>query len=345
MKRLLQIFVLSITISSPVLAQDHYANINKSLFVLPNQLAMSQANLAYGRDGGPTSNPANLPLDSTSVVSLSYGGFWNNTFSTSVINYATSLSETDGFGISLGYLHVPDIMDTRGLTVVDDRLIEFDESHVTYSTASELYLTFGYGKRFRPAPNLMLSTGFAIHALRRRLLEETGYGIGADLGATLHFLSNGVRLSLLADDIATNYIYWDDSYHDQSLPHLRFGVGWQKEFPYIHGRLTAAYQSPDLLQNEGVRILYDDELDRVEVTEKGKYLDSFSALFSGGRYGMEYFIRDIVALRVGLHSGKISFGGGLNLFDRAFGVDFGHVSSLGSDLPGTYIVSLSYCLK
>ncbi len=342
MNRLLYIFFFSITIFSRAFAGDYYANINKFLFVQPSQLAMAQANLAYGRNAGPAANPANLPLDSTSEISLSYGGFWGNAFSTSVINYVTSLSKSDGFGVSMGYLHIPDIMDTRGLSTTDDDKIVWDESDVSYETSSELYLTFGYGKSFRPTSNLAISAGFSIHALRRRLLEETGYGIGADIGATAHFLQTGWRLSVLADDISTNFIYWDDTYYDQTLPHVRLGVGWQKEFPYIHGRLTAAYQTPDLLHNEGIRVLHDKELDKIEVREDGKYLDDISYLFTGGRFGFEYYIRNIVAMRVGFLAGQVSFGGGVNLFDNSLGIDFGYV---GSDLPATYILSFSYRMK
>ncbi|MFP4417611.1 MAG: hypothetical protein ACLFSB_10105 [Chitinispirillaceae bacterium] len=309
---------------------------------------MGHANLAYGRDGGPTSNPANLPLDSVTDIALSYGGFWGNAFSTSVISYATSLSENDGFGVSLGYLHVPNIKDTRGLTILEDNTIVYDESDISYETTSELYLTFGYGKSFKLNSKYILSTGLALHAQRRRLLEDenngtqVGYGIGADIGATLHFLRNGFRLTVLADDITSNYIYWHDDYHDQSGPHLRLGAGWRKSIPYIHGRFTVAYQTPDLLQNEGIRVLHDEALDRIEVTEDGKYLNDISALFTGGRFGLEYVVRNIFAIRVGVNAGNVSFGGGLRLFDQMLGIDFGYTSS---ELPGTYILSLAYRLK
>jgi hypothetical protein len=109
--------------------------------------------------------------------------------------------------------------------------------------------------------------------------------------------------------------------------------------PYLYGRLTLAYRTPDLFGNEGQVEVSGSERDAEPVLES--LTDSRGTLFFRGNYGMEYVVSEVLALRVGYDFGTMrpGFGGGLNLFSRALSFDF---SYLLSDLAGTYQVGATW---
>lgn len=324
----------------------YYSNANRSLFVMPTFSASAGSGLAYSYDGAATSNPANLALGATRELSASYAGFYFNTFSTSVVSYAAPVGEQSGIGASVAYLHLPGIEDTRGLEQEDapgDSVPWpiYDDSKVETGMMSEVMVNVAYGRVFELRPALSVAVGGALHAIRRRLLEVHGYGIGMDLGTTVALERTGLRVSALLEDATTNYLYWDSDYKDIGLPHFRMGVGWRRELPYLYGRLTLAYRTPDLLGNEGVsgQTERGSASDAEPVSES--LVESRGALFFRGGYGLEYVVSEVLALRVGYDAGVLrpSFGGGLNLFSQALSFDF---SYLPSDLAGTYQVGATW---
>ncbi|MBD3316166.1 MAG: hypothetical protein GF344_10290 [Chitinivibrionales bacterium] len=330
----------------PATGGDPYSNTNRSLFVLPSFSALAGSALAHSYDGSAMSNPANLSLDSSREISVSYAGHYLNTFSSSVISYATPIGRGSGIGVSLAYLHLPDIEDTRGLETEDvlhDSLPwpVYDNTRIRMESMSEVMVNVAYGRAFDLRPGIKLAVGGAVHALRRRLIEVMGYGIGLDLGTTLEFERPGIRFSLLMEDVTTNYLYWNSKYKDFGPPHVRLGIGWRRELPYIYGKLTLSYRTPDLLGNEGVTgvEVHGTERDTEPVSES--FTQSRGALLFRGGYGLEYVVSEVLALRVGYDIGimRPSFGGGLNLFSRALSFDF---SYLMSDLAGTYQVGATW---
>jgi hypothetical protein len=205
-----------------------------------------------------------------------------------------------------------------------------------------MFLNIGAGYTFVLSQKVHLAAGAALHCQRRRLIDWTGYGIGADAGLTFHFTKTGIRLSLLFDDLTTNYIHWSASYHDNSLPHARFGFGWRKDLPYIYGSISLMYKTPDLFSNEGVEYNFlsgDQGVDAVP--ENYSLRERPSLLFTAACMGFEYNIYRVFTIRAGVDEIKrIHFGAGVNLFSQTLPIDFAYM--VAGDLPGTYAVSVGY---
>jgi hypothetical protein len=323
-------FMILVIISIP-LAGDYYSNINKNLFVFPQYLSLGGSNLSYSRDGTQLNNPANLPLESWSRISLAYSGYFDNSFSTSTASFVAPINKNIGIGLATGYLYIPDIEITSDMNI--DEFIY----NPSYSSSSELFLNVSIGYKIIKHSKMILSVGAAFHCLRRRLIDWTGYGIGVDIGSTIFFNKPGIRFSLLIDDITTNYIHWSSNYHDNGMPHIYTGLGWRKEYPYIYGSIGLMYKSPDLLTNEGVM----SNSRKSKLPEKTTIKEDPLSLIKYGCYGFEYIIQKIVTLHLGFDELKrTSFGGGLNLLNQSLSFDFAYIVSY--DLPGTYSLSSSY---
>ncbi len=327
----------------PLDAGDYYSNANKAIFVFPQYSALGGSPLAFSRDGSPMSNPANISLESARALSLSYSGYFDNTFSTTLASFVTQIKDNIGAGVFAGYIYIPNIEITEGFDVYPDTDIPiYDESKLTYESSSEVFMNFSFGYTILSTANISATAGASFHCQRRRLIDWTGYGIGLDVGTTVELPRAGVRFSLLLDDITTNYIRWSSDYHNNALPHARLGIGWQREIPYIYGKIRIMYKSPDLLGNDGVGYIFlgDDEKE----PEKQSVKDEPGLVFTAAAYGVEYTVQKIVALRVGLDESKrLFFGAGINLFKRSLFFDFSYMVS--NDLPGTYSLSMGYHWK
>jgi len=329
--------------------KNYYADDYRGLFLLPQSSAQSNADLAFLRDGTPQTNPANLALDSTAEVSLGYAGFYQNAFSTSELSYVTSIGKDIGFGISVGYLFDPNLAYTDSLLTQDSVPI-YDSTRIRYYTESELFFHAGIGRKFTVVKGVEVSAGAALNAQRHSLPPYHGYGIGCDAGVTVILPDAGVNVGLMCENITTNYMRWTDTYSEAAYQHLHLGIGWKKEIPYIYGRIQLQHRSLDLLANEGVNGVADSSVvngineDTVISVPTVKRFDKHPLyLLLNGTYGVEYTIRDIVALRVGLplggYSGDVSFGGGVKLLNRRLKIDFAYLSH---DLGRTYHMGMTY---
>lgn len=339
----LQILIINILLLiSVVSARDYYTSSNKPLYAFPEFSSLGGSALAFSRDGSPLSNPANIPLDMRNSMTLAYTGFYQNCFSTTLASLVTHLNEHIGIGTYIGYLYIPDIEVTADFELDSDENPIYDPSLLSIKTSSEIFFNFSFGYKFILSPAIVASVGASLHCQRKRLIDWTGYGIGIDAGATLELQKPGLRFSLLIDDISTSYIHWSSDYHENGLPHARLGLGWQKEIPYIYGRISVMYKSPDLFSNEGVGFNYfSEKAGNIIEPEKHNVKDNPVLLLSSGSYGFEYLIQKYVALRVGLDEPKrIFFGAGVGLFRRSLFFDFTYMVSY--ELPGTYSLSTSY---
>ena len=342
--RIETIFIFSIFLITCITAQDYYSNLNKQLFTFPKHTSLGGSALAFSRDGTPLSNPANIPLDPLSTISLAYSGYFENTFSTTLSSFITRFTKNLGVSMFAGYLFVPDIADNHNFDIDEvsgDPI--YDPSNINYESSSEFFIHFGIGYAIISTKKMNIAIGGALHCLRRRLINWTGYGIGLDLGTTFELKKPGIRFSLLFDDITTNYIHWSSDYHDNSLPHARVGLGWRKEVPYIYGRLSFMYKSPDLFSNEGVGYnLASAKTGNISEPQEHNVKKDPSLLLTSGSYGLEYLIQKVVALRFGVDDTKrIFFGAGVNLFSQSLLFDFAYM--VPYELPGTYSLSISYC--
>jgi hypothetical protein len=327
-------------------AASSYSSSNNDVFVVPGDAALGAANLTFSRAVTGECNPGNLALDSNSEVILAYAGYYLNTFSTAVASFSTAINKNSGLGFSINYLNVPNIENTNYLqtdvTSTGDTIPIYDPVQIKMVSSSDIIVNVSYGYNFFLANGVNVGVGGLLHGLRRRLptatSEVVGYGVGLNAGAVVTFKQAGVRLALLVRDLTTSYTYWSGSFAENSLPKLHAGIGWRKDIPYVYGRFMVVYQSPDLLGHSGVSLSYDQDLDTVNVVEGASFSENPLFFVTAGHYGLEYLIRNVVAIRAGFHSGKVSFGGGISPIN-SLSFDFSYAIS---DLPGTYAVSMMY---
>lgn len=323
-------------------ASELYADANRQIFYFPAQAGLAYSDLCFARDGAPNSNPAALAGGTGTELKISYTGYFRNTHSSSVLSYVTPLERAGVVGVSLNYLYVPGIIDTRAGgwdTTSDGIVIVPPESEWEYATSSEIFAHAAYAYEWG-FDRLVLSAGVGLNVLRRRLLEWTGYGIGLDAGMQVTFPRSGVRAGLLVENLTTMYMNWSESYDETAPLHARVGVGWRREFPYVYGALQVTYTTPDLLGNEGVNGSdYLSEGDSAEAPVEMHLPEDPQLLFSGN-YGIEYTIAKIVSVRVGLANvRRFTFGAGVALLDQRLLLDFAYLTH---QLSGSYAFSVGY---
>ncbi len=335
------IIILSVLISSGYADTrgSMYSDINDELMNSPHSEAMAGSDLSMSSGALPSSTPANLAFDSLSTISLSYANYFQNSFSTSLLSFTTSAGENLGYGITAGYVYVPQIEITENADTNGSGDPVYDPEIVS---CSSIFFRIGLGGKTRIRESMDLAFGGALNGRRTRLPDYRGYRIGMDLGAKMFFSKPGVSLAVSAENLISDVVKWSDSYKEVVYSHLRIGLGWEKDFPYIYGRLRIGYTTPDLLSNEGINYIGEDELGGDVSIEKPEYLKLYrkpSLLITAGKYGLEYTIMSRLALRGGLTQGKFSFGAGILLFGGKAGLDFSYSAAA---LAGTSQVSLTY---
>jgi hypothetical protein len=322
---------------------NYYADINRELLVVPRSSAMAGADITFFRGSSPLSNPANLANDSVKEASLTYASYLQNTFSTCGVSFLGPIDSRSSFGISMGYVLIPDIKIT-------DAANPFVYPSRT-ETSSDLFFRAGYGRKVVSFNDrIHLQAGIAINAERRNLIDWTGYGIGTDFGADVVFSDYDAVLGVVVENITGSYTHWSSNYKEFSYPHMRVGLGWQPEFSYIYGKLTACFLSSDLLTNEGMNSFVDDSMqvssDTYEnslrhTTPYFKRIYTNPLMLFSGRYGVEYTIMNTVAFRIGYNASimNFTFGGGLNLLQNRAGIDFAYLSN---ELAPTYKICMNF---
>jgi hypothetical protein len=317
----------------------YYANVSDELMITPVSAAMAGSDLSIGTGTSVESTPGNLPFDSLNRLSLSYAGYYNNSFSTSLLTWSGQPGHNLGISLLAGYVYIPDIWDTRQSSTTESG--ELSEAKIKVYSASKILFRAGIGRRFTLTPNIALGVGIAANAKRIRL-PSLGYGIGLDAGLKTLFPRPGISLALQVENLTSSYIYWSKSFKERSFPHLRAGIGWERTFPYIYGSLRISYATPDLLANEGINSVSYGLTDNDNVIETLDHQEVYkkpSLLVSQGKIGFEYTILRTVAFRVGLANGKLGFGAGLRLMEERAGLDFAYVTHA---LAGTYQLSAHY---
>ena len=336
-----KIFLLILIVAGLIKAREwnFYSDINKGLIITPRSEALAGSDLSLSSGDLPTGTPANLPFDTMSSITLSYSNYFQNAFSTSVLSYIGHIGKQTGYSIAIGYIFIPDIEIIDDIdTSVSGELI-FPEKIKTTS-CSDIYIRVGFGNKFISGGAVECSWGSALNAQRTRLPDYNGYGIGIDAGMKLLFVKSGMSSSLALENLISSTV-WSSSYRESAHPHLRAGLGWERDIPYIYGELRVGYTSPDLFSNEGINLVktYDEEGEEIEKLEFHDLYKRPSLLILGAKFGIEYIIMDRVAVRFGLAQGKFSFGGGINLFSQRAGVDFSYSNHV---LAGIYQISMKY---
>lgn len=316
-----------------------YANLTDELLVPPISAAMAGSDLSTGSGVSVESTPGNLPFDSLNHLSLSYAGFYGNTFNTSLVSYQGRAGNNFGVSMLLGYVYVPNIVNTTASDSTEDGALR--ELKTSYFSASRIIMRAGVGRLFTLTRNITLGAGVALNAKRIRL-PETGYGIGMDAGVKVLFNDPGISVAMQLENITSSYTYWTKDFQERAYQHCRVGVGYERYFPYMYGSLQVNYASPDLFANEGINSYTSEKTENdnyIETPKQEEIYDNPALLATMGRYGIEYTIMNAVSFRGGLFNGKAAFGAGLHLLNNRAGIDIAYITHA---LAGTYQLSVNY---
>ncbi|MEO0086500.1 MAG: hypothetical protein ABIK90_00270 [candidate division WOR-3 bacterium] len=142
--------------------------------------------------------------------------------------------------------------------------------------------------------------GFNMKIIYRNIYTHSGFGGGIDFGFSL-IPEKDILLGLRVRNITSSPIIWSDKKIEKIKPNLAIGIS--KNF----GALTLAYEG---------------EL-------------SLNKLPDNNSFGLEYKIKELIALRVGFYHHCFSFGFGINY--RSIYLDYGYETKkyLESDLPAS----------
>ncbi len=226
------------------------------------------------------------------------------------------LSDTDGSGVlqDVGRDGVPGTHDDgEGDGILGPgEYVLVDEGSVQFRSNTDLALLLTYARPFSNTLNI----GVNAKLLRQQLIDNSNFGIGADLGVlwTPHaWLSVGLRVA----DITTTQLSWDTGKRETVAPSTRVGVAVLREVPRLHGVVTIAADANTTYEGPvGAQL------------EAGKTATDFSI-------GAEYWYNRALALRVGNAHGQ--FAGGAGVRWTRFGVDYAFVGH--TDLDTTHRIS------
>lgn len=223
----------------------------------------------------------------------------------SFTNYAMRVNGSDAFGVSWIRMGVDDIPrtsfeDTNVNGVLGDYLDANDngvkdpgEYYLDRPIIAEMFnntddaLLLSYARRVLGR----VSVGGNLKYIRQALYQNRGTGWGVDLGLVADIVA-GLSTAILVQDATGTRIQWDtdDKPTFTRSASFRWGAAYQRQLPYI-GRFAA---SLDALRGQG------------DVDGEGG---------SGWQlhYGLEYWLLDIVALRIGSADTKFAAGAGIQL--------------------------------
>lgn len=221
------------------------------------------------------------------------------------VGYVQQIEGIGNLGISWIRLGVDDIPHTTFVDVNDNgRLGDFldkdgdgvkdpgewyiDRPEVAgYFSNTDNALLISYARQVHPS----LSIGGNLKLLRQSLFENSGNGFGLDIGLMLKPL-DGLHIGAMLADATGTQIRWDtdDAPVFTRDRRFRFGLSYRISFPVI-GRGTVSVD----LETARKDIETDGESERVF------------------RFGGEYWLFNVVALRIGAEGTKLATGAGIRL--------------------------------
>lgn len=332
--RKISLFIIVCVVVSFAAETSFYTNTNRLLFVSPTYTALGGSNVLTSSEPLPVTNPASIIGTKRKDLFVGFNNYFKNSHNSTVLSGVVPLSEKQNVALSVGYLYVP----------VDSVSASLDQNGIPYDyviktkTSSELYINAYYAHTLLTYSKGALTVGGSVHFNRRRLIDWSGYGIGLDIGVVNAF-TNGVTLGLHINDVTTQFMHWSSDYKELGKPicfaAFAFETGSKHE-------LALSYKTPDLFGNSGLgrtdkgSTIFDEEVGYISVKS-----DPLK-LLSHASYGVAGTFNKRLILRAGFSDArKLSFGGGVKLFER-LGIDFAYARQ--SDLGGTYTVSSTYSL-
>ncbi len=202
------------------------------------------------------------------------------------------------------YLSIPDIFDTRnawndanndGIPDPD----EIDYSEITEFNDTEIAIFLNGA--IRKQENLFL--GFNVKYLRKSFADFSANGLGTDFGL-VYIPVERIRLGLNCKDITGSFLLWNTGTKEFILPKIRTGVTFIANFFFI--------------TESRVNLSIDAEF-RADHRQRAAQI-SYKSINADLHWGMEYWFKEIIAVRFGSNTGALSAGLGISY--KGINVDY-----------------------
>lgn len=232
-------------------------------------------------------------------------------------------------GLSIIRLGVDDIPDTRNagvdingnVTYDPNQFSRIDPSRVTYFNAADWAFLLSYAKM----ESEVFSYGANVKIIRRELGDNGATGVGFDVGVWYRPFEE-LMLGANAQDITTTFLAWDTGTNELISPTLKLGSAYILEA--FGGRFVPALDLDLRFENRRYAAM-------VHVGPVSMDVHS----------GLEYQIRDLVALRIGYSDVKqLTFGAGLHFPKLSIDYSFAKFDGI-NQLGNTHRISLLFTLE
>jgi hypothetical protein len=214
---------------------------------------------------------------------------------------------------------IPDTGDEgEGNGVIDDNE-RIDPNQVFYFNSAEyaVYLSYGIQKSDR------FLYGGNVKVLKKGIGENSAWGMGFDLSC-LWIPYPNLNVGVNLQDVTTTLLVWDTGRQEAITPTSKIGVAYLWESSKIAGQIIPAFDMDIRFENRRYSAQYN--LGPV----------SFDLHF-----GMEYRLKNLLAVRMGLDTGRFTTGVGIKL--PKLNVDYAFLSH--NDLGDTHRISLILTLE
>ncbi|MBI5805694.1 PorV/PorQ family protein [candidate division TA06 bacterium] len=319
MRKTLKLLLALSLIAAPALA-DKYTGEFLSFGMGGRALGLGGAYVSIADDGFSSYwNPAATALSSHQMI-FNHSSNFDGLLTYDALGYSRPI-KNGGIGLIFVRLSIKDIpytnnalldLNSNGVMDPGERL---DYDLITDIQDAESALFLNYSRMYRQD----VFWGANLKLVNKSLGSNSAWGIGLDAGV-LSRLPHDLRLGLNLQDITTTYLAWDTGKKEVISPAARLGLSW----------------NPNFAGNKALTISagFDVRFERRRAASQ-YYLGNLSA---DSHYGLEYVLKQRLALRLGSDLGRLAAGAGLKLgrfnFDYAYlgSQDLGNSTRLSASL-------------
>ena len=283
-------------------------------------LGMGGAYISLADDGFASYwNPAATALSSHQLI-FNHSSNFDGLLTYDALGYSHPV-KNGGLGMVFVRLSI------KGIPYTNDALVDLngngqmdpgerlDYGRITNIQDAESALFLNYSRMYRKD----VFWGANLKLVNKSVGSNSAWGAGLDAGI-LALLPHSLRLGLNLQDITTTYLAWDTGEKEIISPAARMGLSWNPSFA---GNKALTLSAGFDVRFEGRR------------SASQYYLGNLSA---DSHYGLEYVLKQRLALRLGSDLGRLAAGAGLQLgrfaFDYAYlgSQDLGNSTRLSASL-------------
>ncbi len=196
--------------------------------------------------------------------------------------------------------------------------IIYDESRITYESAVDWALYLSWSRSL----NERLSVGASTKLISRNLMGYSAFGLGLDIGAR-YDLSGAFSAGINLQDVFGTHLFWNNGASESILPTVKAGAAIKWPVSKFATLVTVAMDGDFRFEGRKYSAQYN-----------------FAGVSLDTHLGMEFLVKETVALRLGSSEGSMTAGTGIGfgLFGRRVMLDYAY---LGHDvLENTHRISL-----